>query len=103
MIIEAVFMFAAMSALFEFIVVMKLSPRTRCRVLGSPFKIGLIHLFTIGFNLFVHWGTLIGTSSAIAAGLASFVTIPIAAYVSGVIINGIYYPGLLKYKLEVLI
>ena len=102
MIIQAVLVFALLSAIFEFLMLMKLKPRTRCRVLGSSGWKTAIHLFTVGFNLFVHWGTVTGSMAAITAGLASFITIPVAAYLSGVVVAGVYYPGAFKYKLEAL-
>lgn len=39
-------------------------------------KAGVVHVIAIGFNLAVHWGTIVGTMTAITAGLVSFVTVP---------------------------
>lgn len=99
MIIQTVLVFAFLSALFEFIVIMKLKPRTRCRVLGSSRWVATIHMLVITFNLFVHWGTLMGTMAAVISGMMSFATVPFARYISGVIINNVYYPGIKRYTI----
>ncbi len=44
-------------------------------------KAGVIHMLAIGFNLAVHWGTIVGTMTAITAGLVSFVTVPVTVWV----------------------
>ena len=70
--LEAVLIFGALSALFEAIVLAKACPRwllTKAPV--------MIHLFVIGVNLFIHYGTVTGTMTAIVAGLASFVVVPL--------------------------
>lgn len=73
--LEAVAIFAALSALFEFIILAKLPPAARYWAINHP---GAVHLVTITFNLWVHFGTITGTMTAITAGLASFATVAIA-------------------------
>lgn len=72
--IEAVFLFAVCSALFEAIVVWKMVPRW---MLMSTAGGMLIHLIIIGGNMYIHFGTVTGTMTAIVAGLASFAVLPI--------------------------
>lgn len=83
MIIQAVLLFAFLSSLFELVILMKIKPRTRLRVLGSKRWPIFIHVITFSVNIFVHYGTVTGTMTAIVASLASFVTVPIARKISG--------------------
>jgi hypothetical protein len=69
--LEAVMIFGALSALFEAIVLWKTCPRWLIKH-GAI----VIHLFVIGVNLFIHYGTVTGTMTAIVAGLASFMVVP---------------------------
>lgn len=98
--IEAVLVFAAITAAFELVILMKLAPRTRCRVLGSAAWVTLIHAIVFGINIAVHYGTITGSMTAITAALTSFVTVPFARWLSGHVSNGIYHPGVLKYTVD---
>lgn len=98
--IEAVLVFAAITAAFELVILMKLAPRTRCRVLGSRGWVLFIHAVAFGLNLAVHYGTLTGSMTAITAALTSFVTVPFARWLSGYVADGIYHPGVLKYTVN---
>lgn len=69
--LEAVLIFGVLSALFEAIIIWKVCPRW---VLARASV--LIHVFVIGANLFIHFGTVTGTMTAIVAGLASFMVVP---------------------------
>lgn len=69
--LEAVLIFGALSALFEAIVLWKTCPRWLIKHGAIP-----IHIFVIGVNLFIHYGTVTGTMTAIVAGLASFMVVP---------------------------
>jgi hypothetical protein len=95
--IEAVFVFAAVTALFETIILLKVPVYWRLRILGSPMIVGVIHLFAILANLWVHWGTITGTMTAIVAGLSSFGTIPAVRWYVGYIHHRRYYPGIKRY------
>ena len=70
--LEIVLVFALLSAAFEAIVLYRVCPRWLL-LNASVF----IHLFVIGANLFIHYGTVTGTMTAIVAGLASFVVVPL--------------------------
>lgn len=100
--LEAVFIFAFVSALFELIILMKLSPKVRCRILGNPALITIVHTFVITANLIIHFGTVTGTMTAITAGLASFATVPLARRISGFVRKGVYYPGWKRYPVRLL-
>lgn len=70
--LEAVLIFGVLSALFEAIVLWRVCPRWLLMHGGV-----IIHLFVIGVNLFIHYGTVTGTMTAIVAGLASFGVVPL--------------------------
>ena len=69
--LEAVLIFGVLSALFEAIIIWKVCPKWI--LFRAPV---MIHLFVIGANLFIHYGTVTGTMTAIVAGLASFMVVP---------------------------
>ena len=71
--IEAVLLFAFFSALFEAVMLWKLAPRW---LVMTNFGGWCVHFFIIGLNLFIHYGTVTGTMTAIVAGLASFAVLP---------------------------
>lgn len=95
--VEAVFVFAALSAAFEAILISKLPPRLRLKVLGSERMSFALHSMMFGLNLLIHYGTLVGSMTAITAGLTSFMVLPILKLWFGRICNGAYYPGIWKY------
>lgn len=97
-IIEAVLVFALITALFETVILMKIKPSTRLRVLGSGFAVGCIHAIAFGVNMAVHYGTVTGSMTAVTAALASFVTVPAVRWYSGYIKAGRYYPGIKTYS-----
>lgn len=66
--IEATFIFAMLTALFELVLVCKMSQRTRMHVLRYP---ALITLLFFAFNLIIHFGTVVGTMTAVCAALVS--------------------------------
>lgn len=100
--VEAVLIFAAITALFETVILMKVKPRTRLRVLGNAKWVALIHAIVFFVNIAVHYGTLTGSMTAITAALSSFVTIPLVRWYSGYITNGHYFPGIAKYNVNLI-
>lgn len=99
--IEAVLLFGFMNVLFEFVLLCMLPPRTRLRLLGSDGAKGFVHVLFLSLNLLIHWGTLIGTMSAVLAFISSIATMGVANWLFGNIKEGRYYTvGLVKYKLE---
>lgn len=69
--LEAVLIFGVLSALFEAIIIWRVCPKWL--LFRAPV---MIHIFVIGANLFIHYGTVTGTMTAIVAGLASFAVVP---------------------------
>lgn len=99
--IDAVLLFGAMNVLFEFVLLCMLSPRTRLRVLGNPSKRAMIHVGFLLVNLTIHWGTVVGTMSAVMAFICSLVTVRVAQMLFGEITDDRYYKtGLIKYSVE---
>lgn len=99
--IDAVLLFGAMNVLFEFVLLCMLKPRTRLRVLGDSSKKSMIHVGFLLLNLTIHWGTVVGTMSAVMAFVCSIVTMAIATKVFGHITDDRYYTvGLVKYSAE---
>lgn len=98
--IEAVAVFAFISALFEFAIIMKLKPRTRLRLLGNRYWVSVIHTTVFIVNIVIHFGTITGSMTAVTAALVSFVTIPLARWISGYVRKGVYTPGVIRYSIN---
>lgn len=95
--IDAVLLFGALNVAFEFVLLSMLSPRIRLRVLGNPVARNSMHVFFLLGNMIIHWGTLIGTMSAVLAFITSMITVRIAQVLYGQIIDMQYHVGLIKY------
>lgn len=99
--IDAVLLFGAMNVLFEFVLLCMLSPRRRLRLLGEPLQKVMVHMGFLLLNLLIHWGTVVGTMSAVMAFICSLATVKIAEKVFGHITEGRYYHvGLIKYSAD---
>ena len=98
--ISAVFIFALLNVLFEYVLLCMLPPRTRLRVLGSSTACNVLHVSFLLLNLVVHWGTLIGTMASVAAFLCSMLTVQIARFMFGSITGTLYTRGWMQYPLE---
>lgn len=72
--ITTVIVFAVLTALFEAILLLKFSSE---RMLAKEWFRGFVHMLAICANLAIHWGTIVGTMTAITAGLVSFATVPV--------------------------
>jgi hypothetical protein len=97
--LEAVFVFALVTAAFEAIVLLKLPTRFRLRLLGCGWAVGVLHTCVILANLWIHFGTVTGTMTAVTAGLTTFATVPLVRHFCGFIKNKRYYPGVKRYAL----
>jgi hypothetical protein len=98
-VIDAVLLFGLMNIAFEFVLLCMVSPRWRLRLLGSPSAKACMHVAFLSVNLMIHWGTLIGTMSAILAFISSIITIHGASLIFGSITDGRFYKtGLIRYK-----
>lgn len=99
--ISAVLLFGAINVVFEFVLLCMMSPRLRLRVLGSESLSAAMHFAFLIANLIIHWGTLIGTMSAVLAFVSSIVTVQVARVLFGRVVDGRYYHvGLVKYAAE---
>ena len=99
--VEIVLTFAALLALFEFVVLSMVPPRYRLRLLGNKAACTTVHISMLCINLWVHWGTVTGTMSATGAFVVSIVTIEIAKVMYGTIINDMRVRrGLIGYRNE---
>lgn len=98
--IEAVLLFAVLTGVFEWMLLMKLQPRTRLRWLGRP---GVITALAFFINLFIHYGTMTGSMTAVVAALASMIVVAILRKVDGYIVGGVYIAGFRTYTIEELL
>lgn len=102
--ISAVLLFGVLNIVFEFVLLTMLPPRVRLRVLGNPNYRNALHVIFLLLNLMIHWGTLVGTMSAVLAFISSMITVQIAMWLYGYVTDGRYYTvGFIKYQPEQLI
>lgn len=97
MILQAVFIFGIINICFEWVLLSMLSPRLRLRILGSSPACTALHFLVFGLNLWIHFGTLIGTTGAVLSFCASLITIAAARAIYGRIEGSTYHTGLLRY------
>jgi hypothetical protein len=99
--IEAVFAFGLVNIIFEMTLLSLIKPRTRLRVLGSEPTCAAMHVGMLALNLFVHWGTIVGTMSSITAFCCSLMTVAFARKVYGFVCEDRYYTvGWIKFSKE---
>lgn len=102
--IDAVLLFGLMNVVFEFVLLSMLPPRIRLRVLGSPVARNALHVCFLLLNLVIHWGTLIGTMSAVFAFISSLITVALATFLYGTVTDGRFYKvGFIKYNIKELL
>lgn len=71
--LSAVLVFAAITALFEAILLLKFCDLP---LLHNKWFAAAVHFVAFGINLIVHWGTVTGTMTAVTAALVSFAVYP---------------------------
>ena len=99
--VSAVLLFGLMNIIFEMVLISMMPPRMRLKVLGNPNYRNALHIGFLLLNLIIHWGTVVGTMSSIMAFVASIVTVRIAMWLFGYVVDGRYYHvGVIKYSLE---
>jgi len=99
--VSAVVFFGLMNIILEMVLISMLPPRTRLRVLGNSAARNVLHVVFFVANLTIHWGTVIGTMSAVMAFIASVVTVRIAMLMFGYVTDGRYYHvGWVRYSAE---
>ena len=76
--LTATLIFALLSALLELILLLKFVPQW---LLAKPWFVNTVHLIVAALNLAIHFGTLVGTMTAITAALVSFITVPAALWI----------------------
>lgn len=76
--LAAALIFAAITAALEFILLVKWCPTW---LLRKTWFAGTVHVLAFGANMLIHFGTIVGTMTAIIACLASFATFPVARWV----------------------
>lgn len=69
--IEAVFTFAFITAIGEFILLHSM-PGLRTFFFASPGRETFLHVLFMCLNLWIHWGTMTGTMTGITAFLVSW-------------------------------
>ena len=98
--IDAVLLFGVINIAFEFVILGMIPPRLRLRLLGGD-GANVLHIVFLVANLTVHWGTLVGTMSAILAFICSIVTVAVARKLWGHITDDRYYTvGFIKYAVK---
>lgn len=98
--IDAVLMFGFMNVLFEFVLLCMVKPKLRLRLLGNDGAKACMHLCFLCINLAIHWGTVIGTMSAILAFISSILTVHVAIWIFGTIVGTRYTTGLIRFSRE---
>lgn len=99
--LSEVISFAIILVAFEFVILMMVPPKWRLRLLGSQAARTSCHIVILLLNMWVHWGTIVGTMSATLSFVTSMFTLWVASKVFGFIVDGRYYTvGLVKYSTE---
>ncbi len=82
--LDAVIGYALINIMFELTVLSFFVPKKpRAWLLGSSGAVKAIHIVMMCFTLWVHWGTLLGTTGAFAAFPASVLAMFLAAQLFG--------------------
>lgn len=72
--LSSVLFFGLLTAAVEFMLLYKFMPLNWLR---RHWVQGLLHFGVATLNLAIHWGTIVGTMTAITALFVSFVTVPL--------------------------
>ena len=92
--------FAIILVAFEFVILVMVPPKLRLRLLGNEGARVSVHMIMLLINMWVHWGTIVGTMSATLSFVTSMFTLWIASKVFGSIRDGRYYTvGFIKYSI----
>jgi hypothetical protein len=94
--IDAVLMFAFITAVGELIIIGSMSRNTRLKFLGSKAKRVTFHILFAALNLWIHWGTITGSMTAVTAFVVSVGVTRLARLYWGSITNGRYTKGLVS-------
>lgn len=72
--LSSVLFFGLLTAAVEFMLLYKFVPLNWLRNRGVQ---GMLHFGVAALNLAIHWGTIVGTMTAITALFVSFLTVPL--------------------------
>ena len=99
--LDEVIAFAIVLVAFEFIILVMVPPKFRLRLLGNEAARVSVHMGMLLINMWVHWGTVVGTMSATLSFVTSLGTLWLATKVFGHIKDGRYYHvGWVKYSVQ---
>ena len=91
--ISIVLTFALITAIGEFLILHYMPLGMKLRIFGSNPRAITMHMCMAAFNLWIHWGTITGSMTAVTAFVVSCGVIWLARLWYGFIRNGKYYPG----------
>ena len=98
--VETVIIFAILNVVFEFVLLTMIGPRWRLRLLGSKTACTVLHFFVLALNLWIHFGTIVGTFSSICAFCMSMLTVKLARTAYGHVTRGVYYTGFVRFDVR---
>jgi multisubunit Na+/H+ antiporter MnhF subunit len=94
-----VFAFALVMSVFEFVILVMVPPRLRLRLLGNDISKTICHVGFLLLNLWVHWGTVVGTMSSTLSFITSMAVLGASTRLFGTVTDGRYYTvGWIKYS-----
>jgi len=96
--IQAVFVFAIITAIGEFLILAHMPRATMLRILGSKRRAMCMHIGAAALNLWIHWGTITGSMTAVTAFVVSCGVVWCARQWYGSIIGKQYTPGFVNLR-----
>ena len=93
--------FAIILVAFEFVILCMVTPKLRLRLLGNEAAKVSVHMIMLLINMWVHWGTVVGTMSATLSFIVSLGVLAASTRLFGKLVEGRYYTiGLVRYNVE---
>lgn len=96
--ISAVLTFALITAIGELILLHYIPRKTMLRILGSKNRAIWLHLMMASLNLWIHWGTITGSMTAVTAFVVSVGVVAIARKWYGQMHGDHYIPGFVNIR-----
>jgi hypothetical protein len=96
--ISAVLTFALITAIGEAILLAHLPRKMMLRILGSTSKAMCLHVAMMAVNLWIHWGTITGSMTAVTAFVVSTGVVKAARSWYGFMQENTYYPGFITIR-----
>jgi hypothetical protein len=91
--IDAVITFATITAIGELILIANLNRVSRLKLLGSKIRRMTFHIGFAALNLWIHWGTITGSMTAVTAFVVSVFVMHLSRLYWGSYYNGKYTKG----------